>query len=79
MNATQKAREAVPFADALARQLLVTSGPHAAPVRLEAMEKVFSAWPVLCRLMSDLEVLAPDSAAAGLARARELRERMDQS
>lgn len=71
----EAARSAALFADAVTYGLLAASSPTLDPeARRLALEKLFAAWPSLCRTMAELESAAPRSAAAGAEIAAKLRD-----
>lgn len=74
-HAGQVAHEAAMFADAVTYGLLAASSPTLDPgARRKALERLFSAWPSLCRVMAELEAAAPRSAAVGAENAARLRD-----
>lgn len=63
------------FATVVQMNLMIAASPTVElPARIAALEKLFTAWPALCREMAKLSDVAPKSAAAGRARAADLRD-----
>lgn len=64
------------YAKTIRDQLLIaTYEGHPPDVRKDAMEAVWTLWPKLCRSMSDLEGLCPNTVRAGsMADADQLEE-----
>lgn len=57
--------------------LLAGCGTATAAARLEAMARAWTLWPKLCRRMSELETLAPNSAALGQLDDTDFMERLE--
>jgi hypothetical protein len=79
LHAPDKPGEAAYAASQLAHpvfvNLMVAASPTAElPARIEALERVFTAWPGLCREIARLSEVAPNSAAEGRRRAADLRD-----
>jgi hypothetical protein len=74
------AHDAAMVADAVTYGLLAASSPSLPlDARRTALEKLFAAWPSLCRTMADLEAAAPRSAAIGAEIAAKLRDHVDRA
>ncbi len=75
------AQDASAFASVVAFNLLAAKSAYVpADKRKEAMERLFFAWPALCKRMAALERAAPNSARAGAeqaARVQDFIERRD--
>lgn len=63
------------FATVVQMNLVIAASPTAElPARLDALEKLFTAWPALCREIARLSEVAPKSASEGRRRADDLRD-----
>lgn len=63
------------FATVVQMNLVIAHSPAVElPARIAALEKLFTAWPALCREMAKLSEVAPNSAAVGRRRAADLRD-----
>jgi hypothetical protein len=66
---------AAQFATVIQMNLVIAASPTAElPARIDALEKLFTAWPALCREIARLSDVAPNSAAAGRRLAADLRD-----
>lgn len=73
--AGQAAHKASQFGHVVQHNLMAAASPTLTTAkRLEAMERLFTAWPLLCREMAALEALAPRTSAAGYENANALQE-----
>jgi len=75
------AHKASQFGNVLQFNLLAASSPTLdLAKRMEALERIFTVWPSLCRAMTELERVAPNCAQAGQVNAevlKDIRERAE--